>query len=285
MMSQPFMQHAFVAGTAIALAAGLLGYFLVLRAQVFTTDALGHVAYTGAVGALAFGASARFGLYAAVVTVAVVLAALGTGARADDVVIGSTFAWMLGLASLFLTLYTTNRSDADGTASITFLFGSIFGLSAHDATASAVVCLGVLVVLAVVGRPLLFASLDPAVAAARGLPVRALGLVFLLLVGVTTAEATRAVGGLLVLGLVAAPAGAAHRLSVRPYAAMALSTTLAVASMWTGLAISYAAPKLPPSFSILAVATGVYAVVAVAGVVSVRTGPWRRAGNVSGMLS
>ena len=287
MISQPFMQHAFVAGTGIALAAGLLGYFLVLRAQVFTTDALGHVAYTGALGALAFGASARFGLYAATVVVALVLALLGR-ARVDDVVIGSTFAWVLGLGSLFLTLYTTNRSDADGSASITFLFGSIFGLSARDATVSALVCLVVLVVMVLMARPLLFASLDPAVAAARGLPVRGLGLLFLLLVGVTTAEATRAVGGLLILGLVAAPAGMAHRLTTRPYIAMALSAGAATSAMWAGLVISYEAPQVPPSFAILAVATAGYALVALAassGERAVRSPRKLGLGSESGMLS
>jgi len=286
-ISQPFMQHAFVAGTGIALAAGLLGYFLVLRAQVFTTDALGHVAYTGALGALAFGASARFGLYAATVVVALVLALLGR-ARVDDVVIGSTFAWVLGLGSLFLTLYTTNRSDADGSASITFLFGSIFGLSARDATVSALVCLVVLVVMVLMARPLLFASLDPAVAAARGLPVRGLGLLFLLLVGVTTAEATRAVGGLLILGLVAAPAGMAHRLTTRPYVAMALSAGAATSAMWAGLVISYEAPQVPPSFAILAVATAGYALVALAassGERIVRSPRKLGLGSESGMLS
>src|SRR5205814_8150042 len=99
LFAHPFIRHAFLAGTGIALAAGLVGYFLVLRSQVFTTDALGHVAYTGALAALAFGASPRAGLYAATVLVAVGLAGLGRRARADDVVIGSVFAWVLGLGS------------------------------------------------------------------------------------------------------------------------------------------------------------------------------------------
>jgi zinc/manganese transport system permease protein len=128
------------------------------------------------------------------------------------------------------------------------------------------VCAGVILILASTARPLLFASLDPAVAAARGVPVRRLGLLVLLLVGVMTAEAARAVGGLLVLGLVSAPAGTAHRLTTRPYAAMAVSAATAAASMWIGLAISYAAPQVPPSFAILAVATSAYALAAVTGV-------------------
>jgi zinc/manganese transport system permease protein len=110
-------------------------------------------------------------------------------------------------------------------------------------------------------RPLLFATLDPAVAAARGVPVRLLGFVFLAVVGACAAEATQAVGALLLLGLLAAPAGAATRLTIRPYRALVLSMLLAVGEMWAGLALSYTAPVLPPSFAILSVATGVYAVV------------------------
>jgi zinc/manganese transport system permease protein len=263
LFAQPFMRHAFVAGTAIAIAAGLVGFFLVLRAQVFTTDALGHVAYTGALGALAFGAGARVGLYVATVLVAAGLASLGSRARADDVVVGSTFAWVLGLGSLFLTLYITNRSTANGAASISYLFGSILGMSANDATVTVLVSAVVCALVLAMARPLLFASLDGAVAAARGVPVRLLGVAFLVLVGITAAEATRAVGGLLILGLVAAPAGAAHRLTTRPYAALALSAVIAAASMWAGLIVSYAAPQVPPSFAILAVATGVYLLTAI----------------------
>ena len=110
-----------------------------------------------------------------------------------------------------------------------------------------------------IARPLLFASVDPAVAAVRGVPVRALGLAFLALVGATAGEATQAVGALLLLGLLAAPAGAAHRLTANPYLAIALSAALAVLSMWLGLAISYGVPSLPPSTAVIAVATAIYA--------------------------
>jgi zinc/manganese transport system permease protein len=121
-----------------------------------------------------------------------------------------------------------------------------------------VVSLAVVVTILSIGRPLLFSSVDEVVATAQRVPVRMLGIVFLGLVGVVAASATQAVGALLLLGLLAAPAGAAQRLTARPYVGMALSAGLAVASMWAGLAIAYAAPKVPPSFSILAVATGIY---------------------------
>lgn len=255
----PFFQHALLAGTAIAAAAGLTGYFLVLRAQVFTGDALSHVAFTGALAALALGYDLRLGLFAATIAVALLLGTLGSRGRADDVAIGSVFSWILGLGVFFLTLYTTSRSAANGGAGVNVLFGSIFGLSAGQALTAALMAAGICATVLAIARPLLFASVDEAVAAARGVPVRLLGFAFLALVGACAAEATQAVGSLLILGLLAAPAGAAQRLTDRPYRALALSAALAVAEMWTGLALSYAVPRMPPSFGILAAATAVYA--------------------------
>lgn len=256
--AQPFMQHAFLAGTAIAAACGLGGFFLVLRAQVFTGDALSHVAFTGALAALAAGVDLRLGLFAATIAVAVGIGLLGARERADDVVIGNVFAWILGLGVLFLTLFTTARSDSNGTAGVSVLFGSIFGLSAAQASAAAAIGAGIVVVLGAIARPLLFASIDEAVARARGVPVRILGIGFLAIVGATAAEATQAVGALLLLGLLAAPAATALLLTDRPYRGMAISAGLAVAEVWAGLALSYAVPAMPPSFAIIAVAAGAY---------------------------
>lgn len=262
----PFLVHAVVAGVAIAAASGLVGYLLVLRAQVFTGDALSHVAVTGAFAALAVGVDLRLGLFVATVAVAVGLGLLGGAAggrgRGDDVVIGAVFAWMLGLGAFFLTLYTTSGSPAataNGNAGVTVLFGSIFGLSSSQTLTAAAVAVAVIVVTLAGARPVLFASLDPVVAAARGLPVRALGVGFLALVGATAAEASQAVGSLLLLGLLAAPAATAQHLSTRPYPAMALSVGLAVVETAAGLGSSVLIPRLPPSFAILAVATAVYA--------------------------
>jgi zinc/manganese transport system permease protein len=255
----PFFQHALLAGTFIAAACGLVGYFLVLRAQVFTGDALSHVAFTGALAALAYGADPRIGLYAATIGGAVLLGTLGRRGRADDVAIGNAFSWILGLGVFFLTVYTTSRSAGNGGAGVNILFGSIFGLSAGQAVTAALIGAAICLAVLAVARPLLFASVDEAVATARGVPVRLLGFAFLAVAGACAAEATQAVGSLLILGLLAAPAGAAQRLTVRPYLALALSPALAVAEMWTGLALSYAIPKTPPSFAVLATATAVYA--------------------------
>ena len=258
MFGHPFVRNAFVAGTPIAAASGVVGYFVVLRGQVFTGDALSHVAFTGALAALAFGLDARIGLFAATVVFAVGIGLLGKRGRADDVVIGSTFAWILGLGVLFLAIYTTSRSTANGAAGVNVLFGSIFGLGAGQARAAGLIAVAVVVAVVGVARPLLFATVDEAVAAARGVPVRALGIGFLAVVGVVAAEATQAVGALLLLGLLAAPAGAAQRLTRRPYRALWLAPALAVVAMWVGLATSYLVRSVPPSFAIVAAATAIY---------------------------
>lgn len=261
LLGQPFLRNAFLAGTAIAAACGLVGYFLVLRSQVFTGDALSHVAFAGALAALSFGVDPRLGLFVGTIAVGVLMGTLGPRGQADDVVVGSVFAWILGLGVLFLTIYTTSKSTGDATAGVSILFGSIFGLSHDQALVATVIALAVALAVVVIARPLLFASLDPAVASARRVPVVVLGLGFLGLVGACAAEATQAVGALLLLGLLAAPAGTAQLLTARPYRALALSCAVAVGDMWAGLTMSYAFPHLPPSFCVIAVAAGVYIVV------------------------
>ena len=263
LLDHPFLRSALLAGTCIALASGLVGSYVVRRAQVFTGDALSHVAFTGALAALAFGIDLRVGLYGACIVFALIMAFLGRRARADDTVIGSVFAWVLGLGALFLSIYTTSRSGTgglNGNAGVNVLFGSIFGLTTSQAVVDAVVALAVSAALVAIARPLLFASLDEAVATARGVPVRMLGYVFFILLGITAGEATQAVGALLLLGLLAAPGGAAQRITARPFTALWVSAGIAVVSVWAGLALSYAAPRVPPSFGILAVATGCYVV-------------------------
>lgn len=258
MLSHPFLRSAFLAGTAIALAAGLVGYVVVLRSQVFTGDALSHVAFTGALAALVAGADLRIGLFSSCVVFGLVMAALGRRGRPDDTVVGSAFAWVLGLGALFLSLYSSSAAGTDATAGVDVLFGSIFGLRGSDAWAAASVAMIVVVALLVSARPLVFSSIDAAVAAARGVPVRLLGYGFLVLVGVTAGEATQAVGALLLLGLLAAPAGTAQRLCARPLPAMWLSAGIAVVSMWAGLSLAYAAPRVPPSVGVMAVAGACY---------------------------
>ncbi|MGI8817150.1 MAG: metal ABC transporter permease [Pseudonocardia sp.] len=263
MLSLPFMQHALLAGTSVALLSGLVGYFVVLRGQVFAGDMLSHVAYAGSLAALAAGVDPRLGLFTATIAVALGIGLLGGRAAADDVIIGNTMAWVLGLGVFFLALYSTHRASGNSAANATVLFGSIFGISAASAVVAAWIAVGIIAVLLLIARPLLFASLDPHVAAARGVPVGLLGPLFLAILGAAAGEATQVVGALLLVGLIAAPAGAAQRLTNRPWPALALSGALAVAAMWTGLAVSYAVPALPPSFTVIAVATAEYALAAI----------------------
>jgi zinc/manganese transport system permease protein len=258
MFAHEFMRNALVAGSFVAIACGLVGYFVVLRAQVFAGDALGHVAFTGALAAAVAGTDIRTGLFVATIAAGILLGTLGEHARADDVVIGSLFAWTLGLGVLFLSIFTSKSSAGNGTAGVRVLFGSIFGLSRSDVRLSVLLALLASGLLLLIARPLLYASLDPLVAAAQGVPVRALGLVFLALLGLVAAEASQAVGALLLLGLVAAPAGAAHRLASNPYFGLALSTLFATGSVWLGLTLSYLFPTLPPSTMIISTATCIY---------------------------
>ena len=258
MFAHEFIRNALIAGSFVGLACGLVGYFVVLRAQVFAGDALSHVAFTGALAAAVLGLNILAGLFAATILGGIVMGILGDKARADDVTIGSLFAWTLGLGVLFLSIFTTQDSAGNGTAGVRVLFGSIFGLSTADVRLSVVLAVLAAALLLAIARPLLFASLDAAVAEAQGVPVRALGLGFLALLGLVAAQATQAVGALLLLGLLAAPAGAAHRLTTRPYRGLALSALFSVGSIWVGLTLAYVFPTLPPSSMIIAAAAGIY---------------------------
>jgi zinc/manganese transport system permease protein len=272
MLSQEFMRNALLAGTFVALACGVCGWFVVLRGQVFAGDALSHVAFPGALAAAAAGLDARAGLFLATVAVALAMGALGRGALAlggtrragslpvDDTAIGVIFTFILGLGLFFLSRFSAGSGGSAGIQAAHTLFGSIFGLAAGEARLAAVVGVGVVLAMGVIARPLLFASIAPEVAGARGVPTRMLGVVFLALLGVVAAEATQAVGALLLLGLLAVPAAAAHRLARGPAAGVALAGGFAVLATWAGLALAYAVPSLPPSTAIVAVAVLMYSI-------------------------
>jgi zinc/manganese transport system permease protein len=272
-----FFGNGLLAGTAIAAACGLAGWFVVLRGEVFAGDALSHVAFTGALAAAAVGLDLRLGLFLATLAVALLLGALGgsfaraggsfarggssgAGGATDDATIGVVFAWTLGLGVLCLYLFNTGSGGADGTIAARTLFGSIFGLSAGEARLAALIATLAVLALLAIARPLLFASIDAPLAAAAGVPVRGLGLVFLVLLGVVAAEATQAVGALLLLGLLAAPAGAARRLTANPYRGMVLSVSIALLSLWAGLAMSYWIAALAPGSAAILTAAAFYAV-------------------------
>lgn len=255
--------NALLAGSGVAVACGLIGWFVVLRSQVFAGDALSHVAFTGALGAAAAGLDLRVGLFAATVVVALLIAVVG--ARADDTSIGVVFVWTLGLGALFLDIFNAGGGGSSGTIAARTLFGSLLGLTDGEARLAALVAAGAVGAVLALGRPLLLASIDAPLALAAGAPVRALGFAFMVLLGVVAAEATQAVGALLLLGLLAAPAGAAQRLTANPYRGMALAAGIALGAMWAGLALGYWVAALPPGATVALVATAVYALTMVLG--------------------
>jgi zinc/manganese transport system permease protein len=259
MFAHEFIRNAYLAGTFIALACGLTGWFVVLRGQVFAADALSHVAFVGAIAAAVAGVDARAGLFALTLGLAALMAGLGRRAQADDVTIGVSFSWVLGIGVLLIAVLSTGSSGGSGLLVANTLFGSIFGLSSGTAIAAAAVGLAVVLAGLAIARPLLFASIDAELARVRGVPVRTLGLALLLLTGIVTAEGTQSIGALLVLGLIAAPGGAAALLTSRPYLGMALAAGIALLAMWAGLLLSYALPSLPPSTAVVMLAVAVYA--------------------------
>lgn len=257
MLSYDFMRNAFLAGTAVAVMAALVGYFVVLRRLAFAGDALSHLAFTGALGAVLVSLNPLAGIFGLTAVAALVIGALGDRVSARDEAIGTVLAWTLGLGALFLSLYTTNASAASSALGIKVLFGSILGIQANQAILVVGLAAFVVGVLLLTARPLLFASLDPEVAVARGVPVRLLGAVFLILLAVTVGEATQIVGALLIFALLVTPAATAQRLTTRPYVGMGLAAGLALAITWVGVTIGFYTP-VPISFLISALAFLLY---------------------------
>lgn len=259
-----FIQRALIAGSCIAVVCGLAGYFVVLRNQVFGGDALGHVAFTGGLGALVAGLPLQLGVFAASIATSLGIGSLGGRARGRDVATGTVFAWVLGLGVLLLSLYTMSRSaSAGGTAGVSILFGSVLALSPSQAVVATVVAIVVGGLLVGIARPLLFISVDPEVAFARGVRAKTVTVLFLVLLGGAVAEAVQAVGALLVLGLMVTPAAIAVRLTARPYAALWLSAALALLFLWLGLALAFYLP-LPSGFCIVAPAFAAWLAVSAA---------------------
>jgi len=276
MLRYDFMRYALLTGSVTAIVAGLVGYFVVLQGLAFASDALGDFAFPAALGALLLGVDLHVGLIGITVLVAAVIGLLGERVRGRDVAVGTVYAWVLGLGVLFLTLYSATRRGRNGSAGVSILFGSILGLNRGQAILAALVGGAVIVVLLLTVRPLLLASLLPDVAAARGVPVRALNVVFLVLVAVTVANAVPAVGSLLVFALLVTPAAVAQRLTARPAVGLTLSAAIALMFVWVGLFIGFYTPY-PVSFLITAVAFVTY----VASVVARPMRMWRHVTPVS----
>lgn len=251
MLQIDFMRRAFLAGTAIALVSGLVGYFVIVRRLVFSSDVLSHVAFPGALGAIVLGFSPLLGVFGFAVAVALGMGTLGGRKKRRDVTTGTIQTWIFGVGALFLSLYTRG-SARNSAAGVNVLFGSLFGISTRTVWISVAASLTVIILLAAIARPLLFASLDPLLATARGVPVRLLDLLFLVLLAVTTAIAVQAVGALLIIALLVTPAAIARRLVVQPFTALLASALLALIFTWIGLTLAFYLPY-PVSFCVTAV--------------------------------
>jgi zinc/manganese transport system permease protein len=264
---EPFVQRAFVASTLAAVCAGVIGYFVVLRRLSFASHALAHVGFTGATGAVLIGADLVLGTLVFTVATGIGMGLLGDKLRGRDTAIGATLAFTMGLGLLFLYLSTKLSSMATN-----ILFGDVLAVSDRAVLLSFIFAAVSLGTMAMIYRPLLFASVDPEVAAVRGVPVRWLGVVFMVLLAWTTAQAVQVVGVLLIFALMVTPAAAAQHLTARPALGVAWSVALAVVSVWAGLTAACSPvgllvrnltgapcpPYLPPSFFITAISFLLY---------------------------
>src|SRR5437763_12729591 len=236
-----FMVNAFRAGTIVAVVAGAIGWFMVIRRQAFAGHTLAVVGFPGAAGAVWLGVSAAWGFFAFCLTAALVIAALrpgrGGGYSEESAGIGVVQAFALGCGFLFVSLY---KGFLNGINAL--LFGSFLGITNTQVLVLLLVGIAALVAVASVGRPLLFASVDPDVAAARGVDVRRLSVLFLVLLGVTVAEVSQITGTLLVFALLVMPAATAQQLTVRPAVSLAITVAIGLAVTWLGLAVAYFTP-------------------------------------------
>ena len=241
MWSLPFMVNAFRAGTIVAVLAGPVGWFMVLRGQSFAGHTLAVVGLPGASAALWLGFSSLLGYFAFAVAAALVIAALPTGAQRghsnESAGVGTVQAFSLAAGMLFMTLY---GGFLGGTNAL--LFGTFLGIGSEQVTVLAGCAVAVLVVLAAIGRPLLFASIDTDVAGARGVPTRGLSIAFLVLLAMTTAEVSQITGALLIFALLVLPAATAQRLTARPSRGLILAVALGLTIIWSALFAAYYSP-------------------------------------------
>ena len=252
MLEYDFMQNAFMAATIVGIVAGLVGYFLVLRQQTFAGHALAHVGFTGATGAVLIGVPPIWGLVIMTVLAGLGMGMLGERLSQRDVAIGIVLALSLGLGLLFLHFYT-----AFATQATTILFGNV--LAVDDSTLWTLLGLGLLsiAILAIISRPLLFASLQPELAEAKGVSLRGYSVMFLGIVALATAECAQIVGVLLVFALMVGPAAAAQRLVAGIGSGLLLSAALALFEAWAGITLAFYT-DWPSSFWITTLSAGIY---------------------------
>ena len=269
MWSFPFMVNAFRAGTIIAVVAGVIGWFMVLRKQTFAGHTLALAAFPGAAGATLVGVAAGYGYFGFCLIAALIIAALPRGRTAtvgaESAVTGTVQSFALACGYLFVALY---RGFLNGVNAL--LFGSFLGITTGQVLLLAVVGSAALAALTLVGRKLLLSTIDPDIAAAQGVPVRTLSVAFLVLLGVAVAEVSQITGTLLVFALLVMPAATAQAISARPSVSLGLTVLIGVTVTWLGLGIAYFTPY-PIGFWVTTVAFAGYLIA-----LTVQYGPWRR---------
>jgi zinc/manganese transport system permease protein len=262
---------ALVVGAVAALVSGPLGVFTVIRGQAFAGEALGDIGVTGGSGAALAGIGALWGFLIINVAAAALMELAGVQRRRGrDVAVGVVLGAGLGLAALLLYLSTTLQHTS-GTA-VTILFGSLFAVQSSTIPLAAGLAAFVLALLGVVARPLLLASASPELAAARGVPVRAVGYVYLLSLSLSVALCAITIGAILSTALLIGPAAAALRVVRRPVVAVVTASGLGIAATWIGVLLAYDSYDWPPhragwpvSFFVVALVFALYVVCGFAG--------------------
>ncbi len=247
-----FMRNAFLAGTIVAIIAGAVGYFVVLRRSSFAAHGLSHAGFTGAAGAVLLGINPILGLLVFTVGGALLMGSLGRRTSNRDVEIGTVLAFMLGLGILFISLYSGYATEA-----YSLLFGEILGISSASVIITLIAGCFILAMLATLYRPLVFTSLDEDVAEAKGVSISLISVGFMVLVGVATSIAVQVVGVLLIFALMVTPAAIATRFTKRPASGMMLSITIALLVTWISLFVSFYLPY-PVSFFITSIVFATY---------------------------
>jgi zinc/manganese transport system permease protein len=266
-----FMVNALRAGTVTAVAGGAVGWIMVLRRQTFAGHTLSVVAFPGAAAAVWAGIGVEWGYFGLCLAAAVLigLVPLGAGGRGfsqEPAIVGTVQATALAFGFLFSSLVSGFTGGIDS-----LLFGTFFGVTDHQVVVLALVAAAAVICVAALGRPLLFASIDPAVAAARGVPVRLVGMLFLLVLAASVAEISQITGALLVFALLAMPAAAARNLTDRAGLGVAVSVVLALAIAWVGLGLSYFYAQYPSGFYITTVGFAIYLLSAASGALTRRS--------------
>jgi zinc/manganese transport system permease protein len=243
-----FMRNAYEGGTLVAIASGLIGYFVVIRRDAFAAHALAHIGFPGATFAVLVGISVTQGLALFCVAGALAIGALGKEVVNRDVSTGTILAVATALGVLFASLASENTSTVTSV-----LFGNLLAISSAQIRTFTAFTLGLAIVLVVVGRPLLFVSIDPQVAQAKGVAVGVLGMVFMVLLALAITMAVQVVGTLLLFALVVTPAATALAITARPALVVLLGTFISLTAVWIGLLVSVMF-NLPPSFCIVTLA-------------------------------